>query len=204
MEHSENSKELSVWGIVESNKPSNAYALVLGEKGGTRHLPVIVGKSEAQNILIAQKHIFMPRPLTHDLFLKVLVAVGWSLEYVEIYKESDGVFYAYLALRQSPDSDDLYYMDARVSDALAIALKAYKPIFAKDEILDRLGLTEEDIERGNLQSAFSRSVPSDRTPEELEEEMKKAIAEEDYERAARLRDRISELKHLSEESGTSE
>ena len=102
MEHSENSKELSVWGIVESNKPSNAYALVLGEKGGTRHLPVIVGKSEAQNILIAQKHIFMPRPLTHDLFLKVLVAVGWSLEYVEIYKENDGVFYAYLALRQSP------------------------------------------------------------------------------------------------------
>ena len=70
--------------------------------------------------------------------------------------------------------------------------------------IDRLGLTEEDIERGNLQSAFSRSVPSDRTPEELEEEMKKAIAEEDYERAARLRDRISELKHLSEESGTTE
>ncbi|MGI6219964.1 MAG: bifunctional nuclease domain-containing protein [Bacteroidaceae bacterium] len=200
MEQHEHCVEIQVWGVVESNKSSNAYALILGEKEGTRHLPVIIGKAEAQYILIARQQIFTPRPLTHDLFLKVLSAVGWSLEYVEIYKENEGVFYAYLALRQGADSEDFYHMDARTSDAIAIALKAQKPIFVKEEILDRLGVTREDVERGNLESAFRRGVSCEQSEEELEEEMKKATEEEDYERAARLRDRISELRRMKGEA----
>lgn len=201
MEQLENCTELQVWGIVESNKSANAYALLLGEAGGTRHLPIIIGKAEAQYILIAQRNIFPTRPLTHDLFLKVLEAVGWSLEYVEIYKENEGVFYAYLAMRQSADSDDFYHMDARTSDAIAIALRAKKPIYARTDLMERFGVTKEDVERGNLESLFSRSISYEQTEEELEEEMKKATAEEDYERAARLRDRISELRRLKGEAG---
>lgn len=200
MEPDKDCVEVQIWSIVESNKSSNAYALILEEKGGTRHLPIVIGKAEAQYILIARQQIFTPRPLTHDLFLKVLAAVGWSVEYMVIYQEREGVFHAYLALRQSADDEDFYHMDARTSDALAITLKARKPIYAKKEILDRLGVTREDVERGNLESAFRRSVSTEQSKEELEEEMKKAIANEDYERAARLRDRISELRHMQGEN----
>lgn len=189
--------EMQVWGIVESHKTSNAYALILQETDGTRHLPVIVGKAEAQYILIAKKNISTPRPLTHDLFLKLLRTIGWSLEYVEIYKEEDGVFYAYLVLRQGQEEAALYHMDARTSDALSIALKAHRAVYVNNAVLQRLGVSKQDIEQGGLDEVFRRGLSSEETLEELEKKMEEAVRSEDYELAARLRDRINQLKQSS-------
>ena len=125
--------ELEVLNITNSHMQAGAFALVLLEKDGTRQLPVIVGATEAQAIILELKGINPPRPLTHTLFASVLEALGAQLLRVLIYKMENGIYYAYLYLRAG---DTIFRVDSRTSDAIVLALRMAAPILIYEDILE--------------------------------------------------------------------
>ena len=125
--------ELEVLNISNSQEQAGAYALVLGEVEGTRQLPVIIGAAEAQAMLISLKGIIPPRPLTHNLFASCLEVLGVNMMRALIYRVDNGVFYSYIYLKAD---DAIIRMDARTSDAVAMALRMKAPIFIYEEILE--------------------------------------------------------------------
>jgi len=191
---------LTVKGLSYSERQTGAYALLLAEDGGNRKLPIVIGIGEAQSIAIAlEKTVNPPRPLTHDLFKNVLDAFELSVKEVIIHNIKDGVFFASLvAISQGKE----VIIDARPSDAVAMAVRYKCPIFTTEEVLAKAGMILED-ETGESKSihvseddSASKDISSKRNPIEsaslndLNEMMGKAIASEDYELAARLRDEI--------------
>ena len=152
--------ELQVLNISNSQAQAGAYALVLGEVGGERQLPIIIGATEAQAMVIEMKGIVPPRPLTHNLFASVLEVLGVKLMRILIYKVDNGVFYSYL------------YMKA---EGLKTVEGSIDPMEGSEPDKDEL-LQEDTI--GILKTA-----------------LQKAVDEEDYERAAQLRDQINQLKN---------
>ena len=108
--------ELQVLNISNSQAQAGAYALVLGEVGGERQLPIIIGATEAQAMVIEMKGIVPPRPLTHNLFASVLEVLGVKLMRILIYKVDNGVFYSYLYMKAE---ETILRIDARTSDAVA-------------------------------------------------------------------------------------
>lgn len=182
--------ELQVLNISNSQAQAGAYALVLGEVDGKRQLPVIIGASEAQSMVIELKGIVPPRPLTHNLFASVLEVLGVKLMRVLIYKVDNGVFYSYLYMKSE---ETILRVDARTSDAVALALRMNAPIFVYEDILETECLkTEGNITAGN---APVQDAPED-TLDALKAALQKAVEEEDYERAALLRDQINQRKNL--------
>jgi bifunctional DNase/RNase len=182
--------ELQVLNISNSQAQAGAYALVLGEVDGKRQLPVIIGASEAQSMVIELKGIVPPRPLTHNLFASVLEVLGVKLMRVLIYKVDNGVFYSYLYMKSE---ETILRVDARTSDAVALALRMNAPIFVYEDILETECLkTEGDITAGNVPA---QDAPED-TLDALKAALQKAVEEEDYERAALLRDQINQRKNL--------
>lgn len=186
--------ELKVADIASSQAQASAYALVLQEVGGTRRLPVIISSSEAQAIVFRLKEIRTPRPLTHDLFASVLTTFDISITEVLIYKAEDGVFYSYIFLKKN---EDIMRVDARTSDAVALALHFSAPIYIYDSILEKECIlvvgeegespaeegflsTEDKLKRQDIQS--------------LKRTMKKAIEDENYELASLIRDEIQRRK----------
>ena len=125
--------ELEVLNISNSQEQAGAYALVLGEVDGARQLPVIIGAAEAQAMLISLKGIVPPRPLTHNLFASCLEVLGVNMMRALIYRVDNGVFYSYIYLKAD---DAIIRMDARTSDAVAMALRMKAPIFIYEEILE--------------------------------------------------------------------
>ena len=118
--------KLSIKGISYSQTQNGAYALILNEVDGERKLPIVIGAFEAQSIAIAlEKEIKPPRPLTHDLFITSLTILGASLIRVLIYKAKDGIFYSYIYLKKD---EEIIRIDARTSDAVALAVRADCPI----------------------------------------------------------------------------
>ena len=164
--------ELQVLNISNSQAQAGAYALVLGEVGGERQLPIIIGATEAQAMVIEMKGIVPPRPLTHNLFASVLEVLGVKLMRILIYKVDNGVFYSYLYMKAE---ETILRIDARTSDAVALALRMNAPMGGSEPDKDEL-LQEDTI--GILKTA-----------------LQKAIEEEDYERAAQIRDQINQLKN---------
>lgn len=188
--------ELQVLNISNSQAQVGAYALVLGEVNGERQLPVIIGASEAQAMVIEMKGIVPPRPLTHNLFASVLEVLGVKLMRILIYKVNNGVFYSYLYMKAD---ETILRIDARTSDAVALALRMDAPIFIYEEILQSECLKQgkkpinppEDSE--NAKGSFQQEDTLDM----LKAALQKAVEEEDYERAALLRDQISQQKNKS-------
>lgn len=121
--------ELQVLNISNSQAQAGAYAMVLGEINGMRQLPVIIGSAEAQSMMIEMRGIVPPRPLTHTLFASVLKVLGATLLRVLIYKVDNGVFYSYLYMKTE---ETILRIDARTSDAVALALRMDAPIFIYD------------------------------------------------------------------------
>ena len=184
--------ELHVQSISSSQAQAGAYALVLSEVNGPRELPVIIGSSEAQYLLIEMKGIVPPRPLTHTLFASVLEVLGVSLLRVLIHQVDNGIFHAYLYLKTD---DAVLRIDARTSDAVALALCMNAPIFVYDDILEAECLKAEhritpDREVKGNENALTRK----NTLKQLEIALQNAIDKEEYERAAQLRDMISQYK----------
>ena len=165
--------ELKVHDMSSTLQPADAYALVLEEVNGNRKLPIIIGSLEAQAIK-------RPRPLTHDLFLTVTKELGTALKKVLIYKVKDGVYYSYLFLEKE---GEVFKIDSRTSDAIALAMRCGCPVYTTDEIME----SEQLHEVGS--TAFSVNVNTVDVVM-LKEALSKAIEEENYEQASRLRDEI--------------
>ncbi|CAM1369687.1 conserved protein of unknown function [Tenacibaculum soleae] len=195
--------KLTIKGISYSQTQSGAYALVLSEMEGTRTLPIIIGAFEAQSIAIAlEKEIRPPRPLTHDLFKTFSDKFSIKVSQVIIHKLVDGVFFSSLICEREGIEE---VIDTRTSDAIALAVRFKAPIYTYENILDKAGIylkmdeeliIEEDLESDDIE--FSLEDELDQTQgyshlqlEELHEKLNEAVANEDYELAAEIRDEIS-------------
>ncbi|MFC2081208.1 bifunctional nuclease domain-containing protein [Bacteroidota bacterium] len=194
--------KLNVLGISYSQTQSGAYALVLTEEDGDRRIPIIVGGFEAQSIAIQLEGLKPPRPLTHDLFMNFAKSYHINLLEVNIYKLEEGVFYSKLLC---DNGDQKISIDTRTSDAIALALRFKCPIYTTEEIMERAGIvlefgTEEKTSAFSEESTISDTTPGtgtdaaeeykDFTTQELNELLKEAIGQEDYEKASLIRDEL--------------
>lgn len=199
---------LNIKGISYSQTQNGAYALILNEIEGDRKLPIVIGAFEAQSIAIAlEKEIRPPRPLTHDLFKNFADRFDIVVKQVIIHKLVDGVFYSSLICERDKIEE---IIDARTSDAIALALRFDAPIFTYKNILDKAGIylkvdpkkeddenTEDsvlvdDILASELEPAVSsKDDYSSKSIEELHKLLEEAVSNEDYEKAASIRDEIS-------------
>lgn len=195
--------ELTIKGISYSQTQSGAYALVLSEMNGKRTLPIIIGAFEAQSIAIAlEKEIKPPRPLTHDLFKTFADQYFIRIKQVIIHKLVDGVFFSSLVSEKEGKEE---VIDARTSDAIALAIRFNAPIYAYKDILDKAGIylkveeetlsEEEEFENDEFLAEIvletSEENDSKKSLKQLHKELEDAVANENYELAARLRDEIS-------------
>lgn len=201
---------LNIKGISYSQTQNGAYALILSEVDGDRKLPIVIGAFEAQSIAIAlEKEIKPPRPLTHDLFKNFADRFEIVVKQVIIHKLVDGVFYSSIICERDKIEE---IVDARTSDAIALALRFKAPIFTYKNILDKAGIFLKTLPKKSKQNISDdqdlvieelilgtdkESVKSSgedysrHTLKELNEILDQAVASEDYETAARIRDEIS-------------
>lgn len=196
-EHSHNSRvRLRVMGISYSQIQSGAYALILAQVGGPYRIPVVVGAAEAQSIAIKLEGIVPPRPMTHDLFAALCQAYGLELKEVFIEKFEEGIFYSLLTFEDREGEE--VQLDARTSDAIAIAMRTGAPIFTTNAILEETGFLLE-VKEGDSDLPTDHEVEEslhgpdlDTLPlEELHELLARAIDDEEYEEAARIQAAIS-------------
>jgi bifunctional DNase/RNase len=200
--------KLTIKGISYSQTQNGAYALILNEVDGERKLPIVIGAFEAQSIAIAlEKEIKPPRPLTHDLFKNFADRFDIVVKQVIIHKLVDGVFYSSIICERDKIEE---IIDARTSDAIALALRFSAPIFTYKNILDKAGIYLNN--RGELENLNpndegvlsapetfgfdseindSNDIYKSMSLSELHEALEKAIQDEDYEKAAKIRDEIS-------------
>ncbi|PKA99107.1 hypothetical protein B0O79_2807 [Flavobacteriaceae bacterium MAR_2009_75] len=201
---------LKIKGISYSQTQNGAYALILNEVDGDRKLPIVIGAFEAQSIAIAlEKEIKPPRPLTHDLFKNFSDRFDIVIKQVIIHKLVDGVFYSSIICERDKIEE---IIDARTSDAIALALRFDAPIFTYKTILDKAGIylkfsskdtdkeetdesivVDEILQEGETVEIETGATDgyTELTVDELNKELDKAVANEDYEKAAKLRDEIS-------------
>lgn len=202
-----NKIEVKAIGITQSPESPNAYALILREKDGPRSLPIIIGPFEAQAIALVLEGLSTPRPLTHDLMKNILEKMDAKIEEVFINDLREGTFYARIIFEE-PQLD----IDARPSDAVALALRCQVPIYVNSEILDQAGITfsvkppemeerheadifgtsEEEEEEIDFTPKIEKERPKSKV-ERLQEELDRAIKEENYELAAKIRDELKKI-----------
>ena len=192
--------ELLINGISYSQTQNGAYALILSEIEGERKLPIVIGTNEAQSIAIAiEKEIKPPRPLTHDLFKNFCVRFDIKIKQVIIHKLVDGVFYSSVICERDGIEE---IIDSRSSDAIALAIRFEAPIYTYENILEKAGVVikvEKEIDEKSLlkelfydeNSEVENSDLKEKTTKELEELLKIAVQNENYESAAKIRDEIS-------------
>lgn len=198
---------LKVMGISYSQLQSGAYALLLSEENGPHKIPIVIGSSEAQSIAIKMEGIIPPRPLTHDLFVSFAHAFGVKLTEVFIYKFEDGIFYSELTFSDGSRSVQL---DARTSDAIAIAMRTHTPIFTTRDVVSETGfiLDENDIsdsssdhkdtdEDTEIPGAdyFAEPKLENYAIEELERTLMQLTEDENYEEAARVNEILQRKKN---------
>lgn len=184
--------QLEVLGLSSHNR-SDAFALVLSEVNGNRRLPIVIGLPEAQSIAMRLEHVQSPRPLTHDLFFSFAMSFGVTVDEVLLYDLRDGIFYSKIICRQGVSITEV---DARTSDAVAIALRFDAPIFTYEHVLRRAGIV---LSESTGQYARPVDEFEEMSDDNLTELMKAAIAAEDYERASKIRDILQ--KRSTGESG---
>lgn len=189
--------ELEITGINYSYSQSGAYTLILSEVGGSRRLPIIIGQFEAQSIAIELEKLKPSRPLTHDLFKKFANTFHIKLNEVVINKFEEGVFYSILVLEKE---NQFYTIDARTSDAVALAIRFNCPIYTDEEILKEIGVMfeinsekniEDDIDSEKADKENELSVLS---VEELNEMLNEAVESENFELASLIRDELNKRK----------
>ncbi len=197
---------LYVMGLSVSQLKSGAYALILAEENGPRRIPLVIGEAEAKSIALVMEGIRTPRPVTHDLFVTFAHAFGIRMKKVFIYKFEDGIFYSQITF--SDDADREVVIDARTSDAVAIAIRTETPIMTLESIVQRAGfIISDEVMKSDSQdneaAEANQSEGSDTAPqpssgyhatpklenytiEELERTLADLIDREEYEEADRV------------------
>jgi bifunctional DNase/RNase len=194
--------KLDIVGLSYSQTQSGAYALVLGEVSGRRRLPIIIGSFEAQAIAIEIEKMTPSRPLTHDLFKSFAQAYQIEVQEIIIYNLVDGIFYSKLICSDGKRSVEI---DARTSDAIAVAVRFDCPIFTYEFILSTAGIVIEgndfvyleNINEATEEKTVGTSVGSGFSSlsiDELKTKLQEALAEESYEKAAKIRDELNKRK----------
>ena len=188
--------KLDIIGLSYSQTQSGAYALVLAETGGKRSLPIIIGGYEAQAIAIELEKMTPTRPLTHDLFKSFADSFQVSIEEVVIYNLVEGVFYAKLICVKDGKFSEI---DARTSDAIALAVRFKCPIYTFESILASAGILLDENNELIADAPESESIENKKVDtgmatmnmDQLEEHLNQAIENEDYELASKIRDEIN-------------
>lgn len=201
-----NKIQVDILGLSTSQASNGAYALILQETEGLRRLPIVIGAFEAQAIALEMEGVKPPRPMTHDLLKTVIESLGAALVEVVINDLQDGTFYAQLILDNTSVE-----IDARPSDAIALAVRFHVPMFIAQEVFDEAGFLPEntdaddeaddetDFEVEEISTPELKETATEETPATgsritmLQAELEKAIKKEDYETAAVLRDEINKL-----------
>jgi len=183
--------EVSVNGIFLTQ--SQASGIILKEKNGERTLPIVIGEYEAQSIALGLENIKPPRPITHDLTLSILESCGVKIDSVLITELKNNTYFAVIRLKKKLKYWDV---DARPSDAIAMAVRTLIPIFVDEEVMN-VGAYDTDKDGEDLdQKTYTFESVTDKL-EQLKSDLKKAVDSEDYERAADLRDKIKNIESKS-------
>ncbi len=193
--------KLDIVGLSYSQTQSGAYALVLGEVNGRRRLPIIIGSFEAQAIAIEIEKMTPSRPLTHDLFKNFAQAYNITIQEIIIYNLVDGIFYAKLVCS---DGKKTIEIDARTSDAIAMAVRFDCSIYTYEFILSTAGIVIEGNDFVYLENMSDTTEEKAVTPttsgyaslstDELKSKLQEALSEEAYEKAAKIRDELNRRK----------
>jgi len=179
--------EVSVNGIFLTQ--SQASGIILKEKNGERTLPIVIGEYEAQSIALGLENIKPPRPITHDLTLSILDSCGVKMDSVLITELKNNTYFAVIRLKKKLKYWDV---DARPSDAIAMAVRTMIPIFVDEEVMNIGSYDhEEQAETKQKSGGGADSLPNQL--DKLKDELKKAVENEEYERAAKLRDQIKKF-----------
>ena len=193
---------VDIIGLSTSPSSGGAYALVLGEVEGNRRLPIIIGAFEAQAIALELEKIQPPRPMTHDLLRDSFEAVDVDVTEVVIDELREGTFFAKIRYRHDGEEHQL---DSRPSDAVALAVRVDAPIFVAPAVLDEAGIVAED--ESDISSLAEQAEETSSSEEEegteleqMQKQLEEAVEEEDYERAAELRDEIQRLEQEQQQN----
>lgn len=186
--------KLVIMGISYNPVRSGAFALLLADEEGEKRIPILIGASEAQAIGIKMQGVIPPRPMTHDLFCSLGQAFGIQLEEVFIYRFEDGIFSSEMTFRDREGKEAV--LDARTSDAVAIAVRVGAPIYTTPEIMERAGLSLEECitedlnkdpeDKARQDSESEPQDPDDMSDEQLEKLLEQLTRDEEYEEAARI------------------
>lgn len=168
---------------------TNRFVVILKDDVNNRWLPIVVGNTEAQAIALQLENVSPPRPLTHDLIKNLLESIEAKIARVVVNDLRENTYYALISLKVNSHDEDI---DARPSDAIALALRMHAPIFVSEDVMDKASVNDKEPEASDLQ------MPPMDDIERLEHDMAKAINDERYEDAAKLRDEIKELRRKTE------
>ena len=194
-----NKVALEIMGMSYSESQTGAYVLIMGDKNSQRRLPIVIGSNEAQSIAMGIERQKNSRPLTHDLFLNFANSFSINIKEVVINRFREGVFYAVLVCEHL---GELSMIDARPSDAIALAVRYGCPIFAYETVMDEAGIIMDDENQVMDNKEETEDTPSINAEEslqqlseaELEDLLQTAIEDEDYEKAAQIRDELNSRK----------
>lgn len=186
---------MEIIGLTASPQSSGSYALILQETGGMRRLSILIGAEVAQSIALELEQIKPPRPVTHDLLKNVIEALGANLLEVTISELRDSTFYATLTLDATPAE-----IDARPSDAIALAIRWGAPIYVSESVMREAGVMAQEEEAEEEEDEMLEQEMEPAEPERpktlrevLQTKLDEAVKSEDYERAAQIRDEIERL-----------
>ncbi|RMD87250.1 MAG: hypothetical protein D6813_13810 [Calditrichaeota bacterium] len=186
--------EVRVNGIFMTQ--TQASGIILKEQDGQRALPIVIGEYEAQSIALALENLKPPRPITHDLTANIMETLGIEMEQVIITELKDNTYYAIIKLNFA---GQLFEIDSRPSDAIALALRLGTPIFVEDMVMEQASYIpeeEEEAEDFGGTKTSKKSYLHHSKEDELEllrEQLKKAVENEEYEKAAKIRDKIKRI-----------
>lgn len=198
-------KKVKILGLSYSQSQVGSYVMVLSEIKGGRKLPVIIKPAEAQHIAMKLENIKSPRPLTHDLIKSMSDAFQIDIQEVHVYALLEGIFYTKFVASNGIDEIDF---DCSIGDGMALALTYKCPIWVNQDIIDSVGIevsaaeiesVEEDEDEAEIEVEYTNPKKRTVSIEDLEHMMENAIANEEYEIAAEIRDRIQTLKDAQAE-----
>ncbi|ORC32960.1 hypothetical protein B4O97_15015 [Marispirochaeta aestuarii] len=177
--------EAEIWTIARTDQGNAVLVRPIGSESA---VPIFIGQLEAQSILIGLGNVPMPRPLTHDLFITLFSMLGAELQRIEITALKEGTFYAQIIL--SKTNGEELIIDARPSDSIGIAVRAKCPVYIDESVVDEAGISVSAVSTGSEEVA---SNPYEQEKRRLEEELNRAVEVENYEEAAKIRDKLQRL-----------